>query len=357
MQQITNVIEFIKNIQITNIIDIIIALIIFLGFKLFSSTLSCTIIKLFTIKRKKLRDIKENPFYDSIKIFFSFLGLYIAILFLKTSLNIDDNIMLVITKIFKIVTIIAFAKGLANSITSKSNFTNKMKQKLNKNIDDSMFRYILKFIKIFIYVIAGFLIITELGYNLNGLVAGVGIGGVIITLAAQDTAKNLFGGLVIFIDKPFIVGDWIQMELYEGTVEDITFRSTRVRTFENSVVNIPNSIISNSSIINWSRMEKRRYKINLCLELDTPLEKVEKVRQEIYDMLQNHEDVIDESIIVKFDTITENGINILVYVYTNSVDYTSFITEKEKINYKIMQILNNDNINLAYNTQTIYLKK
>lgn len=356
MQQINNVIEFIKNIQINNIMDIIIALLIFLVFKLFSHTLSGLIIKLFSIKRKK-RDIKENPFYDPIKIFFSFLGLYLSILYLKTELNINDNIMLIITKTFKIITIIAFARGLANSITSKSHFTNKMKQKLSENIDDSMFRFILKFIKVLIYIIAGFLIVTELGYNLNGLVAGLGIGGVIITLAAQDTAKNLFGGLVIFIDKPFVVGDWIQMELYEGTVEDITFRSTRVRTFENSVVNIPNSIISNSSIINWSRMEKRRYKINLCLELDTPLEKVEKVKQEIYNMLQNHEDVIDESIIVKFDNITDNGINILVYVYTNSVDYTSFITEKEKINYKIMQILNNDSIKLAYNTQTIYLNK
>lgn len=126
-----------------------------------------------------------------------------------------------------------------------------MKEKTSQNVEDSMFDFVLKIIRAIIYIIAGFIVITLLGFNLNGLVAGLGIGGVIVTLAAQDTAKNLFGGLVIFLDKPFIVGDWIQMDKYEGTVEDITFRSTRVRTFENSVVNIPNSIISNSSIINW----------------------------------------------------------------------------------------------------------
>ena len=131
-------------------------------------------------------------------------------------------------------------------------------------------------ILIVIYIIAGFIAITLLGVNLNGLVAGLGIGGVIVTLAAQDTAKNLFGGLVIFMDKPFVVGDWIQMDNYEGTVEDITFRSTRIRTFENSLVNIPNSIISNSSIINWSKMEKRRYRTNLYIQIDTPFEKLEK---------------------------------------------------------------------------------
>ena len=137
-----------------------------------------------------------------------------------------------------------------------------------------------------------------LGINLNGLVAGLGLGSVVITLAAQDTAKNIFGGLVIFLDKPFIVGDWIEVQDYEGTVEDITFRSTRVRTFENSLVNIPNAVISNESIINWSRMERRRNKVNLCLELDTPLEKVQIIQDRIKEMLKQHDDVIDETIIV-----------------------------------------------------------
>ncbi|MCI8411838.1 MAG: mechanosensitive ion channel family protein, partial [Clostridia bacterium] len=193
-------------------------------------------------------------------------------------------------------------------------------------------------------------------FNLNGLVAGLGIGGVIVTLAAQDTAKNLFGGLVIFLDKPFVVGDWIEMPPFEGTVEDITFRSTRIRTFENSLVNIPNSIISNSSIINWSKMEKRRYKTNLCIQIDTPLEKLERFKLKIQEMLQEKEGILDDSIIVKFDTIADNGINILICSYTDSVDYTSYITERENINYKIMKILREENIELVYDTKTVYVK-
>ena len=97
--------------------------------------------------------------------------------------------------------------------------------------------------------------------------------------------------MVIFIDKPFSVGDWIEMSPFEGTVEDITFRSTRVRTFENSLVNIPNSVISNSSIINWSKMEKRRYKTNLCIQLDTPLEKLEKFEKRVKEMFPDMEDI------------------------------------------------------------------
>ena len=171
-----------------------------------------------------------------------------------------------------------------------------------------------------------------------------------------DTAKNLFGGIVIFLDKPFVVGDWIQMDIYEGTVEDITFRSTRVRTFENSLVNIPNSIISNASIINWSKMEKRRYRTNLCLAKDTPLEKLERFKTRVEDMLQSREAIFDDSIIVKFDTIANNGLNVLICSYTDSVDYTSYLSEREDINCKIMKILKEENIELAYDTKTVYVK-
>lgn len=184
------------------------------------------------------------------------LGIYVAILFLQAPLNLSKEVINIVTEGFKIVSVIAFARGLAKSFVPTSSLVKRMKEKTSKDVEDSMFDFILKIIRLIIYIIAGFIVITLLGFNLNGLVAGLGIGGVIVTLAAQDTAKNLFGGLVIFLDKPFIVGDWIEMEPYEGTVEDITFRSTRVRTFENSIVNIPNSIISNSSIINWSKMEK-----------------------------------------------------------------------------------------------------
>lgn len=357
MEQINNFILWIKSIQVTQIIDIAIAIGIYLIFRILTKNLSYITIRMFKPKVKNKKLIKNNPFYAPLKVFYVALGMYLAIIFLKNPLQINDTLMALVNKIFKIAVIIIFANGIANSLTTNSNSINKIKEKVNPDVDDSMFRFILKAIRFLIYIIAGFLVVTELGYNLNGLVAGLGIGSVVITLAAQDTAKNLFGGLVIFLDKPFIVGDWIEVDKYEGTIEDITFRSTRVRTFENSIVNIPNSIIANASIINWSKMEKRRYKVNLCLELDTTLEKVLIVEEKIKKMLKQHDDVIDDTIIVRFDNIIDNGINLLVSSYTNSVDYSSFLEEKEKINFKIMQILREENVELAYDTKTVCIKK
>lgn len=348
--------SFIENIVAEQIIDILIAVGIILFFRIFSASFSYIVIRMFKIKEKQTKKIKESAFYKPLKVFFILLGCYVAVVFLKEPLQITNEIMGIIYRAFIIISTISFAKGLAASFTPKSSLYKKMKEKTSKDVEDSMFEFILKIIRGVIYIVAGFIVITVLGINLNGLVAGLGIGGVIVTLAAQDTAKNLFAGLIVFLDKPFVVGDWIQVDTFEGTVEDITFRSTRVRTFENALVNIPNSMIANASIINWSKMEKRRYKTNLCIELNTPLEKLEKFKTRVQEMLQAREAIYDDSIIVKFDNITDNGLNVLICSYTDSVDYTSYIAERENINYKIMKILQEEGIELAYDTKTVYVK-
>ena len=348
--------EFIEKIMALQVVDIIIAICIIVLFCVLSSSISYGIVKLFKIRVKNGRKIKESAFYKPLKIFISVLGIYIAILFLNRPLQISGRVINVVNKGFIIISILIFARGLAQSFVPNSALVIRWLRKTNKEEIDSSMNFILKAIRIIIYIIAGFLIITTLGINLNGLIAGFGITGVIVTLAAQDTAKNLFGGVVIFLDKPFAVGDWIQFDNFEGTVEDITFRSTRIRTFENSMVNVPNSVLSNTSINNWSKMEKRRVKIILCLEQDTSLDKVQRVCKRIEDMLYERDGIIDDSVIVKFDEISDNGINILIYSFTNSIDYNSYLTEKEKVNYRIMKILDEEKIKLSYDTKTVYVR-
>ena len=349
-------VEFWNRLTSIQIVDIIIAIGIIVFFRILSGTFSYMIIRIFKIKSKKAKEIKESAFFKPLKVFFIILGIYLAIVFLKVPLQINEQVMDIVTKAFKIISVIEIAVGLANSFTSKTILGKKLRKSLSQKMDDTVFEFVLKVTRVFIYIVAIFLVLAILEINLTGLIAGLGLGGVIVTLAAQDTAKNLFGGVVIFIDKPFVVGDWIEMDNYEGTIEDITFRTTRIRTFENALVNIPNAIIADASVTNWSKMEKRRYKTNLCVELDTPLEKLELLKARIEKMLQERGSVYDDSIIVRFDQITDNGINILIYTYTNSVSYASYLKEVEDINMKIMKILREENIELAYDTKTVYVK-
>ena len=347
MENIKNFIEAIKAIQMSQIIDIIIAILIYILFRCLSKSLAYITIKILKPKTKNKKEIKNNAFYNPLKIFYMILGIYIAMLFLRVPLKFNEEFNSAIDSLFKISIIILLANGIANSLTTNSKTMNKLKEKMNPEVEDSMFKFILKAIRFIVYLIAGFLVVTELGYDLNGLIAGLGIGSVVITLAAQDTAKNLIGGLVIFLDKSFVVGDWIEIKGHEGTVEDIGFRSIRLRTFENSIVNIPNLVVTTDPVINWSRMEKRRNKVNLHLKINTPLEKVQILQKRIKEMLIQHDDIIDDTIIVKFDNIENSSMNLLICSYTNSVDYTSFLEEREKINFKIMQNLREENIELA----------
>ena len=333
------------------------ALLIVFVFWMLSSPISFSVIKMIKIGEKTPKAIKNSSFYAPLKIFLKVLGIYLAILFASDVYKINEQVMNIIQKAFHIITTIIFARGFAMTFSQKSSLVKKIKKNSTKETDDAMLNIVLRIVRGIIYIVAGVLVISKLGYNLNGLIAGVGLGGVILTLAAQDTAKNLFGGAVIFLDKPFIVGDWIEVDKYEGTVEEITFRSTRIRTFENAVVNIPNSIISDASVTNWSKMEKRRYRTRLYLDINTPLEKVNSLMDKIKQVLLTHEQIVDDTIIVKFEEIIDNAIEIMISSFTDSVDFETYLKEREKINYKIMQIVREENIKLADNAQIVHVKE
>lgn len=350
MESIINLVNQIKNIQFTQIIDVLIAVAIVVIFFALSPIFSKVIIKIFRMRSKK--SAKDTPFYKPLKIFFAILGMYIAAIVL----GIPENIMVKLQKAFKIANILLIANGIANIFNEKSETLYKIKEKLNVQEDDMRLKFFYKLIRIVIYIIAGLFIIVEFNYNINGIIAGFGVGGVILTLAAQDTAKNLFGGIMLVIDKPFKVGDWIETKNYEGYVEDITFRSTRIRSFENSVVNIPNAVLSNESIVNWSRMQKRKYKTTIKLPLDTRVEVIESLIDKIEFMLENSESIIDEDTYVKFSEIGADGIEILIYVFTNSVDYASYMNAKQNINENILKILESADVRIAYPTMSVNLK-
>lgn len=354
MEQVVN---FIESLKAVDIIDIIVAICLIILFKVLSPSISYMIIKIFKFNSKSKKSIKESAFYTPLKIFFTILGVYIAVVFLKKPLNLPDNVMEIVTKVFQIISVLAFAKALASSFTTKSSLIKRIRKSWKNDVEDSMLEFALKVTRVIIYLIALFIIFAILQINLSGLVAGLGIGGIIVTLAAQDTAKNIFGGIVLFIDKPFNVGDWIQTPNYEGTVEDMTFRTTRIRNFENSVVNIPNSTIADSAIINWSKMEKRRYKFSLSFPLDTTAEQMEMISNRIKEMLIKEPQVIDDDIIISFENITDNGLSLLVYMFVVPTGYNDYIMLKDKINKNIINILHNLGVELSYPSTSVYIEK
>lgn len=340
------------NILNTNlIIKITIALGIILFCKMISGSFSYILIKMFNLKKDK-NTIKNNAFYKPIKSFIIILGVYLSTLLF----NIPVNLKIFVIKAFKISTIVLIAKGFANLFNTNTESFNTLKAKLNFKENDGLVNFTSKILKCLVYIIAGFIIISELGYDLGGLVTGLGITSVVVALAAQDLAKSLLSGLCILLDKPFNIGDYITVNNYEGTVEDITFRTTRIRDIANDVIVIPNSQIAENNIVNYSRKASRFYSLLLTFELSTSLDKVADFKEKLMLLLNLHEHVINENIRVFFHTVSNNGISVKITFYTDIVNYADFLKFKEEMNFSILDLVQKTGIELAYDSKTIYLK-
>lgn len=342
--------KFIQNIiheiQTKDILELIIAISIIIIFFLGSSLLSKLFCKILKIRKDKL---KQNEIYKNMKVILKILGIYVGIMFLQLPYEFTN----ILTKITKIIMIILITKLLADCVSPKMKL---MKYVLkNDSKANSSFNFIIKVIKGLIYTIGIFIIISELGYDISGIITGLGLSGVVIALAAQDIAKNLFAGFAILSDKTFLVGDYIEVDNYAGTIEDIRIRTTRIRTTENTLITIPNSVLADGKVINWSKNVKRRYEFNLRFKLNSNVTLLKEISNRIKFVLKTNKDIIQDNINVNFTNIAEDAIVLNVYFYTNIVDYTEYLAFKSDINIMILGMLEKENIELV--APTIFIQK
>lgn len=338
-----------STVSLKQIIDALIAIAIIIFFYIFSSNMSYIFIRIFKRKKEDKPRIKEMPFYKPLQVFFTVLGIYIAANLLPLGTNLMQNI----TKAFKIIVSIVIAQAVGSSLSTEHKTIQKIQNKFNVNVDDNRMNFFYKVLRAVIWIIDILYILTVLGVNIKSLIAGIGVGGVILTLAAQDTAKSLFAGVMLVLDKQFKIGDWIQTKSYQGIVEDITFRTTRIRTFDDTVANIPNSILSQESIVNWSEMSKRRYNFRLEFPYDTSADEMQRLCSKIYFMLINHPKIVHDDVIVKFDKISDLGLSVLINLFTKPTNYNQYMNIKEEINKNIIKILDQEGVNLASPTSVI----
>jgi MscS family membrane protein len=229
-------------------------------------------------------------------------------------------------------------------------------KKTETDLDDMLLPFVNKGIKVIVVIVGITVIAKEWRYDLGALLTGLGLGGLAFALAAQETLANMFGGMTIMLDKPFSVGDWILTPDVEGTVEDIGFRSTRIRTFAHALVTVPNSTLAKSAITNWSRMGKRRITFNLRIKYQTTAEKMDKLLQRTRELLTNHPEIHPQTIFVFFDKFGENSYELFFYFFTITTTWKKYLEVKEDVNLKIMQILDELEIEIALPSTSVYIE-
>ncbi len=186
------------------------------------------------------------------------------------------------------------------------------------------------------------------------LLAGLGIGGLAIGFAAKDTIANIFGSITIFADRPFDVGDWVIIGDTEGVIEEVGFRTTKIRTFEKTLITIPNSLIANTTINNFSRMPLRRVKQRIGILYETPIDKVRQVVQGMRQLLIDHPQVAEDPLLVNFEDFADSSLTIFVYYFTVTTKWAEYLSVREEINLKFMELFENLGVEFAYPTRTLW---
>lgn len=236
-------------------------------------------------------------------------------------------------------------------------FENKLTDKVRKNKNEQMTKFVpilTRIIKsiVFFIMLAAFL--QNHGYSVSSLIAGFGITGLAVGFAANATIANVFGTLAIFSDKSYKLGDYIKIGAFEGTVEDINMRSTKIRTLDNALTIIPNSTIANGEVINVSKIHKRRFFETFGITYDTSDDKLKRAIQIIEEVLRNNESV-HKDFIVYFDKLADSSMNINASAYIKTNDLNKFRKIKENILMEIVKNFRNENIDFAFPSQSVYM--
>lgn len=227
----------------------------------------------------------------------------------------------------------------------------------SNKMDDMLVPLVRTSLRLFVVTLAVLQIATQLSDKpVTSLLAGLGIGGLALALAAQETVKNFFGSLMIFADKPFEIGDRIVVDGLDGPVETVGFRSTRVRTLDGHLVTIPNGELANKLIVNISQRPHIRRQLNLSITYGTPPEKVEEALRILRELLASHEGMhMDFPPRVHFNEFKDAWLGLQVLYWYHPADYWAFMAFSEKLNLEILRRFNQAGIEFAFPTQTIHL--
>ena len=230
--------------------------------------------------------------------------------------------------------------------------------KTDTKLDDQLVPLLRKTFKVFTTVVGGIFILQNLDVDVGSLLAGLGLGGLAFALAAKDTVANFFGSVMIFIDKPFQIGDWVKLpDGVEGTVEEVGFRTTKVRTFYNSLVTVPNGNLVSTSIDNLGVRQYRRYSTTIGLTYDSPPEKVEAFCQAIRELIEDLDGMRKDMYIVELKDFGPSSLEIMLYCFMQTPTWQDEMRVRTELNLRIMRLVARMGLAFAFPTQTIHLAR
>lgn len=229
-----------------------------------------------------------------------------------------------------------------------------------KRTNEAAIDLLMQIVRVALFFVGILLILGNLGYNVSALLAGLGVGGLAFALAAQDILKNFFAGIALIFDKTFGKGERVNFEGKEGFIEEVKMRSTKLRTYDGSLLTIPNAMLADNIVENITKVPRVKVSMTLGVVYGTSSKKLKQAKNIIFDALKNHPDTDEESATIYFNTFGAYSLDIQVFYYAKKLkmsDWTKRVAMKEDINFAILEGFEKAGIEFAFPTQTIEIKK
>jgi MscS family membrane protein len=296
------------------------------------------------------------PQFTKLARYLSFLliGWFIRIIIPALQLNIETSSF--VQKAISIFMIVIVTLIILLLITIGLERAKTLALKTDSRMDDQLIPLLNRIIKIIVVIIAVIAILRLMNVNVTALIAGISIGGLALALAAQDTVKNLIGSVMIFIDQPFQMGDYIMGGDFEGTVEEIGFRTTRIRTVDTSIVAVPNGSIANMSVKNLGVRVFRIFNITLGITYDSTPEQIQDFIGRLKQMILSNEMISHETYYVHFKELADSSLNIMFRCYLKTATYAEELQLKEELLLEILRIARDCGVSFAFPSTSIYME-
>jgi len=271
-------------------------------------------------------------------------------------LALPEQAMLILLVAVKFLTGLAGVWAAFRVIDVLSLFLTKKAAATVNTFDDILVSMIPKTLKIFVAVIGAIVIAENLNLNVSGLLAGLGLGGLAFALASKDFVQNMFGSVTVLLDQTFSVGDWVKVGDVEGTVEEVGIRSTRVRTFYNSLVTLPNSVFITADVDNMGKRRFRRLSTKFGIAYDTPPDRIEAFCEGIRELVRQHPYMRKDYYHVYLNGFADSSLEILVYVFWEAPDWSTELRERHRFLLDCLRLARELGVEYAFPTRTLYLR-
>jgi MscS family membrane protein len=329
--------------------------VVFLGLgisKVVTNIIKKSIVVIFNRESLKVDDETEKRFIRPISITLTTWSWWIGLAVLSLPGG-ARTVLLIAVKIITAVSAIWAAYRLMDLV---GNYMFAKAQKTPNKFDDLLVPLVTRSLKTLAIAIGLVFIADIFAFDIDKILAGLGIGGLAFALAAKDTISNIFGSLTILIDRPFQIGDWVTIGSADGTVESVGVRSTRIRTFYNSLIAIPNSQLINATIDNWGARQYRRITSTISIAYDTPPEKIDAFCEAIRELIRRHPYTRKDYFHVYLNEFSNSYLGIMLYCFVQTPDWSTELREKHRLYNDIIRTAKNLQVEFAFPTQTVYLR-